>query len=196
MRKFLLLIIAATGLTACASDAHLKYVSVADPAPVSTQVTPAIIRVAATDNRGKEPNYLGTIRGGYGNPLKVRSTTNPVSDEVAKVFTDALVVRGLYDTSGNGRYEILLTIRRFDANQLIHVEANVDMDVSVLDKSTHKSIFGQQIVGHDQYLQLIGAGVLASTDDLQALAEKVLSNGIDRLLNDPAFIQAIATPRP
>jgi hypothetical protein len=39
-----------------------------------------------SDDRGEPANWLGAIRGGYGNPLKKLESDEPVSDLVGQVF--------------------------------------------------------------------------------------------------------------
>ena len=43
-----------------------------------------------SDDRGTDSNWLGAIRGGYGNPLKKLRTDKPTNEMVEAAFADAL----------------------------------------------------------------------------------------------------------
>jgi hypothetical protein len=89
---------------------------------VSVQPTAEAARLlVAVDDRvvnerraGREdPTWIGTIRGGYGNPLK------RLNSDAA--FADGLVARGLRLPAGNSAspYRLAVTIHEFDANQYV-----------------------------------------------------------------------------
>ena len=100
-------------LAACTSkSADLAY---APTVAVTAQVVPAIASVAVIDAREeKDPNYIGAIRGGYGNPLKTLTSALPVKDEVSAAFTSALRARGLY---GSGApLTLAVTLKQLSGN--------------------------------------------------------------------------------
>jgi len=47
------------------------------------------------DARGEPANWLGAIRGGFGNPLKNLESDRPVADIVGAAFADGLRARGV-----------------------------------------------------------------------------------------------------
>lgn len=77
-------------LAACSTTGTLSYIPSGDPAPGPRN---SVSTVTVADHRDEKPNRVATIRGGYGNPLKVLDTPVPVSDVVASVFNAALARR-------------------------------------------------------------------------------------------------------
>src|SRR5918997_5169305 len=60
-------------------------------------------RVANERRAGRDdPTWIGTIRGGYGNPLKHLNADAPVEQVVARAFADGLRARGLLAAQGVG----------------------------------------------------------------------------------------------
>jgi hypothetical protein len=191
--KIVSLAFAALALAGCSSEAHLHYAPSGAPAVAPE---PTIAQVSVTDDRGEDPHYLATVRNGFGSPVKIRKTTDTVAAEVTGVAIAALKARGLYDPTDGGAYEIDLTIRQFDANQLVHREAVIDLEMDVVSRSNRDVVYRDQVKDSKQNLELFDAGVFADTDKLQALAEQVLSEAVDQLVDKPAFRRAVQAPAP
>ncbi len=63
------------------------------------QLTAALINdVVVSDNRGTDSNWLGAIRGGYGNRLKTLRTVESTGIVVKKMYRDALNKSNLLST--------------------------------------------------------------------------------------------------
>lgn len=145
-----------------------------------------------TDHRKNGPNWLGAIRGGFGNPLKTLETPIPVKDVVGNAFTDGLKARSMKAT-GSGRFGLQVDVNQFDCNQYVRREAHAKFQVTVLDRGTGKPIYTKNVVvDHvESNPNPFDAGILASTEDLQHVADLALREAVDQALDDPELIAAI-----
>ena len=109
------------------------------------------------DQRGETPTWIGAVRGGYGNPVKTLQTDKPVATLVQTAFADGLRARGLLATS-------------------------------VFDPSG-RQVFTQTYTADELEgsLLALNTGVFGSVDTLRALAEKALSEVVDKALDDTAL---------
>ena len=102
--------------------------SAASAAPVVS-----VSRQVANERRAgrEDPNWIGTIRGGYGNPLKRLASDVPVDQVVAQAFAAGLAARGLHAPGeGASPYVLAVTIHQFDANQYVRREATADFSAA------------------------------------------------------------------
>lgn len=53
------------------------------------------------DDRHNGLHWFGAIRDGYGNPIKIQETEEPVKDVAAHAFSDALAARGMLAPADN-----------------------------------------------------------------------------------------------
>src|SRR5215831_7599249 len=121
---------------ACTTQVPLRYEPAAsfqlpsDPAP--------LISVGELHNERPEhgPDWLGAIRGGFGNRLKTLRLQKPVTAVVADAFSDGLRARHLFAEPGQGRWVIEGTIVKLDCSEFVNLEAHAHMDVRVLDAAT------------------------------------------------------------
>ena len=147
----------------------------------------------ARTGRG-DATWVGTIRGEFGNPLKALHAPEPVDRVVAKAFTDALSVRGLGAPSGGrARYGLAVTIHQFDANQYVRREATADFEAVLTERATGREVWRdrERVYTVDGSILSLSTGVFASTDDLQRVALQTMNQAIDRLLDRPAFRDAV-----
>ena len=61
--------------------------------------TPSINEIIVSDERGTESDWLGAIRGGYGNRLKTLRTEESTDIVVDSMYTDSLIKSGIYTKS-------------------------------------------------------------------------------------------------
>ena len=145
------------------------------------------------DVRGKDPNWIGAIRGGFGNAVKVIETELPVSAVVANAFADGLEERlGLAKSAGGG-YEIRGTIKRFDCDQYARREATVEIEISVIRQSNSSVVYSETksanvVIGS---VLTVPAGIFGSVEDLRLVAEQALRQIVDAVLDDPEFRKAV-----
>lgn len=158
-------------------------------APASVQQgAPAIVLAPITDSRGHGPNWLGAIRGGYGNPLKVLVTEQPVAEVVAQAIRDGLAARNM--ATENGAYRLVVDIKRFNCNQLFPKEAHINLSFRLEDASTGAVRF-ESTVSYGEAGPGMGGGIFTPVEPLRALTNKVLQTGVDMMLDDPAFRVAL-----
>ncbi len=79
------------------------------------------------DSRGTPSNWLGAIRGGYGNPLKKLYTEEDTAKVVAKAFGNALLSRGLLGEVALSKYRIDVTLLKFDTSYYFNKEAHTNL---------------------------------------------------------------------
>ena len=147
------------------------------------------------DHRRNEPNFLGAIRGGFGNVLKTIETDEPVIDFVHDTFREALVQRNIYATEVNTTHRIFVDLLKFDCNKMSRQEAHVKFLAKVIDARDGKVVLSEEIDLKNVSGPLITAffqkpftsGVLASENELRDLAYKTLYQAIDQLIEMPSF---------
>lgn len=142
------------------------------------------------DDRGTNANWLGAIRGGYGNPLKKLYTDRPVSEVVEQAFIDALQTRKLLGNTQNARVEITGEVIKFDCSYYFNREAHAHLLVNVLSLPSRGVLFSRTYQT-DTKESAWGAGVFGSTDELTQLAQRTLNETVDKVLADPEFIAAL-----
>jgi uncharacterized lipoprotein YajG len=186
-------------LAACATP------PVSMPYAPTVAVQPAVaargaVSVDRVDNqrvRGREdPNWVGAIRGGFGNPVKVLTSTEPVDRVVMRAFSDGLAARGLgAGTGARARYVLSVTIHELSANQLARREAMADFTAVLRDEATGREVWRDREMVHnvDGNLFTTGTGVLASSEELLQITVRTMNQAIDRLLDKPGFRSAIRT---
>jgi hypothetical protein len=176
-------------LTGCgATDVPLSYTSTHEVTVQPTSVK--IMAVTVTDERGQDGHYVGTVRGGFGDPLKTIRTTETTSDAVGNAVRDALKARGLLGDYGD---TLRVRITRFDVNQYERREAHADFTVTLTDRSGrpvyHDSVQTQEINGS---IMTMDAGLFASPYDLSDLMLTTMNESIDAMLDKPRFRAALA----
>jgi hypothetical protein len=162
-----------------------------DASQVAKVGAPAKARVevaSVSDNRKHDANWLGAIRGGYGNPLKTLVTSGPVKDEVKSAFIQGLAARGL--TGAGSTYTMHLDVEQFDCNQYVRREAHVRIDVSLMNKISGQMAYRRKAVSDlvTGSLFTLDAGMFADVEDLRKVANAALQEAIDQVLNDPVFV--------
>jgi hypothetical protein len=141
--------------------------------------------VSVTDHRKHAANWLGAIRGGYGNPLKTLETPLPVKDMVAKAYEDGLKARGMF-ASSKAKYGMKVDVSQFDCNQYARREAHIRFDVSLVELPSGKNVYDTVITVDRVTGSMItfDAGIFASVEDLRKLANEALQEAIDKTLDD------------
>lgn len=144
------------------------------------------------DQRGEPPKWLGAIRGGFGNPLKVLETEEPVAKIVQAAFAEGVRARTGAGHSA-AQYEIRGTIRKLDCSQYVRREAHGIIEVVVIDAATKKERFRRSYASDvvDGSMVNLATGVFASVDDLRRVAQQALQQIVDKALDDPSFRDAI-----
>ena len=186
---FLLLVVT---LSACGTT-HVSLKYSAPPAIVqaSARAQPLLVGTF-TDKRGEPATWLGAIRGGYGNPLKNLESDKPVAELVKAAFADGLRARGVAPDQSSSQFQITGTIKKLDCNQFVRREANVEIEVAVLDRAGGQRFIKTYSASNlDGSVVNLSSGVFGSVEDLRVTLEKTLRETIDKALDDSAMRAAL-----
>jgi len=189
MQAFAALLLA-LALAACTNSVGLKYAPGSGIAKFDAPIAPVAVGVF-DDQRGEPANWLGAIRGGYGNPLKNLESDQPVASLVQAAFVAGLQARGVAVEPASAALQISGTVRQLDCNQYARQEANVEIDVAVTDKASGKRSFNRTYQASKLDGFTLATGVFASVEDLRVLTEKTLREAVDKALDDPALRAAL-----
>lgn len=188
-----LLAVAACGSTQ-APMAYAPTVAI-QPAAAARPLVQVASPVVNERSTGREdPTWIGTIRGGYGNPVKALHADEPVDRVVGKAFAAGLAARGLGAAArGTARYVLAVTIHQFDANQYVRREATADFTVVVAQRATGREVWrGREKVSIvDGSILSLSTGVFGSVEDLRQVALKAMNEAVDKLLDKPALRDSI-----
>jgi len=183
----------AVAFTLCACSNTVASLHYTPHATAAVAAAPSISAVTAIDQRKEAPTRLATIMGGYGNPLKTLDTAKPVKDEIVDAFTEGLQVRGLLALNGQAPFQIVLTVRKFDADMIIGRTARIDLTMAVLDQAG-RVVYQDNATDSQSDMKFFETGILANIGDMQVLAQAVLDRTVDRMFDNPAFRAAVARP--
>ena len=172
-------------LAACSTPGTLTYV----PQQAGATGPKVVAAVIVLDKRDEKPNRVATIRGGYGNPLKVLDTTEPVATVVQTVFTRALEQRQML--APGGPYRLQVTLNTLYGDQFMGRKAELKMDLVVLGRA-NQPIYTDSATDNSYAFTFFDNGIFAGIEDLRVVVEKLLSVNVDRMLDKPALRQALA----
>lgn len=187
------------GLTACGTTQATMPYAPTGPVQAAAAARPAVAVADRAVNERRagrdDPTWIGTIRGGYGNPVKHLNADAPVDRVVARAFADGLAARGLLAPGGGGAspYLLTVTIHQFDANQYVRREATADFGAALTERATGREVWRDRHRAYavDGSLLSLSTGVLASTEDLRRVAQRTMSEAVDALLDKPGFRAAL-----
>jgi hypothetical protein len=147
------------------------------------------------DDRGEPPRWLGAIRGGFGNPLKVLETDETVAVIVQKAFDEGIRARRGSPAQASGALEIRGNIKKLDCSQYVRREAHGVIEVAVVEVATGRERFRRTYTADavDGSIVSLSTGIFASVDDLRGVAEQVVKQLVDKALDDPSLRDALRT---
>lgn len=149
----------------------------------------------AVDREGRnEAAWFGTIKGGFGNTLKLLYADAPVDQIVQRAFDDGLKRRDLYSGSQTAsKIALAVKIHRFDASQLVRREAIMDFSLSLVDRTTGQTVWNDRHrVRRVEGSRLASdTGIFASSEDLRVVALRAMSEAVDTLLDKEGFRTAL-----
>jgi hypothetical protein len=147
------------------------------------------------DLRGTPSDWLGAIRGGYGNPLKKLYTEEETALIIEKAFEDALESRGVLAPEKLSEYRVDITLHKFDTNYYFNKEAHANLTVSLFNKPTNLIVFTNNYRTDNKKVG-VGAGMFGSVESLADFANETLNETIDKAIDDPAFLAALSKRTP
>jgi hypothetical protein len=180
----------------CTTLVPLRY-SADSPTAAASQATPLISVGPFTDARTKDhgPDWLGAIRGGFGNRLKTLRTQLPTSQVIQDAYADGLRARGVFAEPGQGKFLLEGTIEKFDCSEFVNLEAHANVTIRVSDSGTGAQVFSYPYLVNETEGGF-GAGVFGSVETLRLLAERTLRELVDRSLDDPGLRKTLQTETP
>jgi len=146
---------------------------------------------SVTDSRQHGSNWLGAIRGGFGNPLQTHETEEPVSEVVRGQFITGLEQRGMLAQEGEGDFILEVDIEQLDSNQVMRREAHSRLDVTLIEQGS-RTIAYENSVRSSNVEGGAGGGVFASIEKLEEILTRTLWETIDEALDDERLHRAIA----
>lgn len=182
---------AAILLQGCAST-HVVSMSYKPPQqfqPVSG-TTPKVRLGIFVDKRGTDSRWVGAIRGGYGNVLKRLVTSEPTADVVQEAFRNALQARAVTVSSSPAAVSVEGEILKLDCSYFFNREAHAHLLVKVISTADNATIYSQ-IFKSDNREDGVGAGIFGNVEHLAAFEQKTVNETIDKVLADPAFLDAL-----
>jgi hypothetical protein len=194
MRRLLSLGLLCLSLAACGTTQLAMPYRPAVPPVVQPGARPVIAVGTVVDRRedGKEDaNWIGTIRGGYGNPLKRLETPVPVTEVVRKAFADALAARGLLAASAP-RYLLNVDVLQLSSSQYQRREATVEFRIALAPALSGAPVYGDQERAYvvDGSAFTLASGAFGSVDELHRVALQAMNEAVDRVLNKPGLAAA------
>jgi hypothetical protein len=192
-----LLLLSLTLLAACGTtQSSVTYTPTVTVAPAdargTVEVAPGVSNQRQTGR--EDPTWIGTIRGGYGNPIRALNADRPIDQVVGQAFAEGLAARGLAPRAGApSRYSLAITIHAFDANQYVRREATADFSAVLTERATGREIWRDRHRAYqvDGSLLSLSTGVFANVEDLRAVAMRTMSEAVDVLLDKPQFRAAL-----
>jgi hypothetical protein len=182
-------------LAACATaELPMSYRPAIAPQPVAMArpvVAVGPVTDARTDGQANSAQF-GTIRGGYGNPLRRLAAPVPVSEVVAQAFRDALAARGLLAAGAGGGFELRVRVLEYNANKLIRTEANVRFEGSLFSRATGAIAWTGE--GRSDLVEsgsFFATGIAADPEELRATTLRAMAAAIDAMLDRPDFVAAL-----
>jgi hypothetical protein len=189
--RFLAVAAAALCLSACqtTNPVSMAYAPSGSATPLASGSSVAAGKFI--DDRREPAKWLGAIRGGYGNPLKVLEVEDSVAAMVERAFAEGLKARG--GGASGSRYEVRGSIRKLDCSQYVRREAHAVIDVVVVETASGRERFRRSYASDvvEGSVINLATGIFASVEELRQTAEKALREVVDKALDDPALRDAM-----
>jgi len=185
MRKTRFAALAAAAILSGCWTTHfsLKYQPPAKVTPAAAG-TPTIMVGTFADMRGYKPNWIGRIRGTFGNSLEKLVVDESVATLVQTQFRDGLWVRQFPVVDADAASEISGVIRKLSSIQYVHVETNVEIEVRLRRLPSEDTIFTRTYSAK-------AVETARPVQAIRALTDKTLGDVVNQALDDPAFREAL-----
>jgi hypothetical protein len=155
-------------------------------------------RATMSDDKGSKggnPNYIGTLYGGYGWKTGEADEDKPVADVVRDHVVTALTSHGI--NVGNSSTVVSGTIATLDSSSYKNREAEVTLQVVVTrdGSQVYANAFSKKIEEKTGFFTTNGAMFSTSKhrDEVRLCAEHALDQTLNDVVADPAFLAAITS---
>ena len=191
MKPIILAIAICLSCTGCAiipSTVEVVYQSAVPAAPVLGAQAVSVIAVVTDDRKGR-PDLIGVKKNGYGMEMADIRASRPVAAIVQEAVIDELRKKGF--TISPGRVQVLVGLTKLSNDfkmGFFSGDAVSEVILSVQVKGVgDRMTFAKTITGDNS---LPGVMIMEG-HNAKASVEPALTMVIAKLMNDPAFIQAI-----
>ena len=192
MRAFIFASFALALVSGCASTRPVELAYQASTSATAFEVGTSLTVGTVRDERTNGANWIGAIRGGYGNPLKVLETEKPVKDVVKELFVQGLAARQLAPDSEASR-TLDVSIVELNSSQYVRREAHVELSAEVVDAASGKVLWSGRGSADDVNGSILAmnTGIFADPEALRSLLDATLQTAIDEILDDPDMRRAL-----
>jgi len=153
-------------------------------------------RATLSEDKGSKtgnPNYIGTLYGGYGWKTGEAAEDKPVADVVHDHVVTALTSHGI--NVGNSSTVVSGTIATLNASAYKNREAEVTLQVVVTrdGNQVYANVFSKKIEEKTGFFTTNGAAWSSSKhrEEVRLCAEHALEQTLNDMLADSAFLAAI-----
>jgi hypothetical protein len=152
------------------------------------------------DMRGYKPNWIGRIRGTFGNSLEKLVVDESVATLVQTQFRDGLLARQFPVVGADAVFEISGVIHKLSSIQYVHVETDVEIEVELrrlpTREATFMHTFSAQAVQASRAYTVQAVESARPVDAIRTLTQNTLRDLVNQALDDPAFREALRPQAP
>lgn len=154
---------------------------------VNSAATPECKKIfvkSVKDSRSTDDNTkYGTVRGGFGNPLKHLYSDIPIADNIKEMLEDALKYRGCLGDKENYDFLLYADLKRLHSDVLSKREVDISMGVQVKNKKNNDVLSWTE---NTKSLEFNGMaqGLLVDMDDYQKNVQSVFVTMTNNILDN------------
>lgn len=189
MNKYWGILTIVVWLAGCST--HKTHLSYEGPGQESLMINKTTINeVVVSDERGTDSDWLGAIRGGYGNRLKTLRTVTSTDQVIDEIYSDALEQVGVLTDDVSAPYKLRVAVTKFDCSYYFNREAHAHVKIALVRHDNSRVVFSKTYKS-DETEAGVGAGIFGDVDTLRNLAETAINNTVDKMLTDDEFLKAL-----
>lgn len=199
---------AAFALNGCVVGQSIRYNDV----PLEIQASGSkSVAVASVDNRPyvksaeKDPNYVGTLRGGFGNPFNVATESGkPLADDMSTVICISLRKKGFNCTpvsiaANEPAAQVKNKLQATNADRLMqltvaewmsstYTNTGLTYDLQLTEMNREGAVLAEKKLKGDDEL---GGSFMNPKGFAQEAVPQAYKKKLEELLNDPAIVNAL-----
>jgi len=145
--------------------------------------------------RDRKPNWIGRIRGTFGNTLETIVIDQPVATLVQTQFRTGLEARQFSVVQTGAAYEVEGVIRKLSSIQYVHIETNIEIEVLVRSLPSREArfahVYSTRALQASQTYSVLAAVTVWPVEGLRGFTEKTLANLVNQALDDRALRDAL-----